>query len=198
MNTSLTINLKEGILDVHGSEDFVRSIYEDFKGEVAKRLPQNNPAPMQLAKAAPESPVTEVEQPREKQKKTREKSSASSSDGQKSRGGRHKPKFDPALDVKGLVEFYDALAPENNAENILTFAMFLKEQRQMDSFTGDHIYTCFYTVRDRTKIPEAFEQAFRNTQHRTHYIHVNSMQDISVTIPGSNHFEAMKKRKAAA
>jgi hypothetical protein len=198
MNTKLTINLKDGILDVNGSADFVRSIYEDFKGEVARRLPQNNPAPLQLDGAASEPLETEVEQSREKRTKTRRKRVASAGDGQKSRGSRYKPKFDPALDVNGLVEFYDALAPKNNSENILAFAMFLKEKRQMDGCTGDHIYTCFYTVRDRTKIPEAFEQAFRDAQHRTHYIQVNSMQDISVTIPGSNHFETMKKRKAAA
>ena len=37
MSTKLTINLRDGILDVEGSEEFVREIYGDFKSEVAKR-----------------------------------------------------------------------------------------------------------------------------------------------------------------
>jgi hypothetical protein len=194
VSTKLIINLKDGILDVNGSEEFVRSIYEDFKGEVAMRISLPPVGPRQIASEAI-APPTQIEIPVDKVKPIRTRRASNLGEGTKA---KYKPKFDANLDVNGLVEYYAAVVPENNAENILTFAMFLKEHREMESVTADHIFTCFYTVRDRTKIPEAFEQSFRNTQHRTHYIQVNSMQDISVTIPGSNHFEEMKKRKAAA
>jgi hypothetical protein len=117
---------------------------------------------------------------------------------QKPRAVKYKPTFDPKLDVNGLVEFYDSMNPDNIPEKILTFATFLRDHNNMQSFTADHIYTCFYTVKDRTKIPEAFEQAFRDTQSRTHFIEVTSLQDITITIPGNNKFEEMKKKRKAA
>ena len=64
----------------------------------------------------------------------------------------------------------------------------------METCTAHHVFTCFYNVRDRTKIPTAFAQAFHNTVARTHFIQFQSLSEISITILGSNHFEAMKKR----
>jgi hypothetical protein len=196
MNTKLTINLKDGILDVDGSEDFVRSIYEDFKGEVAKRLTIAPVAPKQIDATPAPSPEA-IEALAEMPKKARTRRAPISSDGQKPRSAKYKPTFDPTLDVNGLVEFYDSMDPDNIAEKILTFAIFLRDHRNMQSCTADDIFTCFYTVKDRTKIPEAFEQAFRDTQSRTHFIQVNSLQDITITIPGNNKFEDMKKKRKA-
>jgi hypothetical protein len=195
MNTKLTINLKDGILDVDGSEEFVPSIYDDFKGEVAKRI--TPVAPRQI-EGGTVTQAAEIEAVPEKEKKVRARRASNSGDGQKARAGKYRPTFDPNLDVNGLTAIYDALNPQNISEKILVFAMFLRDHRNMPSCTADHIYTCFYTVKDRTRIPEAFEQAFRDTQSRTHYIQINSLQDISVTIPGNNKIEEMKKRKAAA
>jgi len=197
MNTKLTINLRDGILDVEGSDEFVRAIYDDFKGEVARRLgSQNDPPPQIEGRVAGEEAASEV--PKASPKPSRAKRAGASGGGQKTRtGSDYKPTFDSTLNLKGLPELYDELGPLNAAEKILIFGIFLKERLKLESFTADHIYTCFFTVRDRTKIPEAFVQAFRDTQSRTHYIQVNSLQDITVTIAGSNHFEEMKKRKAA-
>ena len=197
MNTKLTINLRDGILDVDGSEEFVRIIYEDFKGEVSKRLPLATGVPRQI-EASPLTPVEPAPDAEVMPKKqARAKRTAATGDGQKARTGKYKPAFQPNLNLKELPKFYDELNPQNSAEKILIFTAFLKERLNMESCTADDIYTCFFTVRDRTKIPEAFAQAFHNTQSRTHFIQVNSLQDISVTIPGSNHFEEMKKRKVA-
>lgn len=197
MNTKLTINLRDGILDVDGSEEFVRTVYEDFKGEVAKRLPLAADAQRQIEAAPltliePIAGTTEVKP----KKQPHAKRATATGEGQKARTGKYKPTFDPNLDLNGLVEFYDELKPMNAAEKILIFAVFLKERLKIVPCTADQIFTCFFTVKDRTKIPEAFEQAFRDTQSRTHFIQVTSLQDITVTIPGSNHFVEMKKRKA--
>jgi hypothetical protein len=67
MGTKLTINLKDGILNVEGSEDLVRSVYEDFKAEVAKRLTIPPAAPKQIEAAsfpAPEVINVPTEKPR--------------------------------------------------------------------------------------------------------------------------------------
>lgn len=199
MNTKLTINLKEGILDVDGSEEFVRSIYDDFKGEVAKQLPTRPTARQPEASILPAYVAeTETVTLKDNSTKSRAKRASANSEGPKKSATKYKPTFDPTLDLKGLPEFYDKMIPENAAEKILIFASFLQDNLGMLSCTADHIYTCFFTVKGRTKIPEAFEQAFRDTQSRTHFIQINSLQDISITIPGSNRLEEMKKRKAAA
>lgn len=197
MGTKLTINLKDGILDVDGSEDFVRSIYDDFKGEVAKRLTISSTTPKQIEAASMPTPEV-IETPVDKPKKAHTRRVSAVGVGQKPRAARYKPTFDPALDVNGLVEFYDSMNPDYIAEKILIFAVFLRDHKNMQTCSADHIYTCFYTVKDRTKIPEAFEQAFRDTQSRTHFIQVTSLQDIAITIPGNNKFEEMKKKRKTA
>ena len=194
MNTKLTINLRDGILNVEGSDDFVRSIYEDFKGEVAKR---SSSTPAQPPQIEVDGGLERGDQQAEKSKRSaRVKRSAS--EGQKAKVSEYKPTFDPSLDLRGLPEFYDEVQPTKASEKILAFAVFLKEKLQIEPCTVDQIYTCFFTVKDRTKIPEAFVQAFRDTHSRTHFIQFNSLQDVTVTIPGNNHFEAMKKRKLVA
>lgn len=197
MSTRLTINLREGILDVEGGEEFVRLVYEDFKGEVTKRLAVSSALPKEIEGASVPPPQV-IDATSEKVQNGRTRRTPAKGNGQKARSGKYKPTFDPSLDLNGLVEFYDSVQPEKIAEKILTFAMFLRDHNNLQSCTADQIYTCFFTVKDRTKIPEAFEQAFRDTQSRTHFIEIVSLQDIAITIPGNNKFEEMKKRKATA
>lgn len=193
VTTKLTINLRDGVLDVEGSEQFVREIYGDFKGEVAKRKSLDATSGLRIE--APQMTVEQVKAaiPNETEKKRADGKAS----GHKLRGGKFKPAFDPNLDLKGLSEFYNSLKPQNVPEQILIFVMFLKEHLEMEVCTAHHVYTCFYSVRDRTKIPTAFAQAFYNTVARTHYIQVPSLSEISVTILGGNHFEEMKKRAAS-
>jgi hypothetical protein len=201
MNTKLTINLKEGILDVDGSEEFVRSIYDDFKGEVAKRLSNGSTIPRQIDVPALPMHEEEGETPTRngKPKKARAKRSSGTGDSPKRGITKYRPTFDATLNVIGLPEFYDSMMPKTASERILVFAAFLRDQVKLEPCIADHIYTCFFAVKDRTKTPEAFVQAFHNTQSRTHWIDFKSLQDISITIPGNNRIEEMKKnRKAAA
>jgi hypothetical protein len=193
MNTKLTINLRDGILEVEGGDDFVRSIYEDFKGEVARRNVEKASEPLKRVVSA-ESIAGGLDEAKERAPRAKVKPPKSETS--KSRSSDYKPKFDTALNLNGLVEFYDQLAPENAREKILIFAIFLRDHLKIVPCTVDQIYTCFFTVKDRTKIPEAFVQAFRDTQSKTHYIEMNGLDGIAVTIPGNNHFEQMKKRNS--
>lgn len=197
MNAKLTVNLRDGALDVEGSEDFVRAVYDDFKEEIARRqiglgVSQRIEAPL----LSQQAPIVVAPQAKAK-KPARTKRTVPNGDAAKARAGKYKPTFDPGLNLKGLPEFYDELAPANASEKILIFMVFLKERLNIDICTADYIFTCFFTVKDRTKIPEAFEQAFWTAQSRTHFIHINSLQEITLTIPGNNRFEEMKKRKVA-
>lgn len=192
--TKLTINLRDGILDVEGSEEFVREIYGDFKGEVANRKYMEVEKGRQIEAAAMTVDTVEPVTPDATDRKSPAKRAENKTGGQKARGPKFKPMFDPNLDVNGVSEFYNALKPQNAAEQILVFVMFLKEHLKMETCTAHQVYTCFYNVRDRTKIPTAFSQAFYNTVARTHYIQVPSLNEVSATILGGNHFEDMKKR----
>lgn len=199
MNTKLTINMRDGILDAEGSEEFVRTIYEDFKGEVAK-WPSTAPAPPhQIVAPVPNSTNAHIREiAGSDTKKQPAKGPTSNNEVSKKATTKYRPSFDATLNLKSLPTFYDEMAPQNASEKILIFASFLHETLGFQSCTADHIYTCFFTVKDKTKIPEAFEQAFRDAQSRTHFIQLNSLQDISITIAGNNHLEEMKKRKNAS
>lgn len=69
MITKLKIDISAGLLEVEGAEDFVKTIYEDFKGSLAKTPNQSpgtdegkekeSPAPKKKAKRAPSSSSTQ-------------------------------------------------------------------------------------------------------------------------------------------
>jgi hypothetical protein len=192
MSTKLSINLRDGTLDVEGTEDFVRSIYEDFKEELARRADVPTPLEPSKIEVDREPAPSDAEPP----KKARRSRRSGSNEGQKGRASAYKPTFDSGLNLADLGSFYQELRPNSNFEKILVFAAFLRDRLKTHPCTADQIYTCFFTLKDRTKIPEAFVQAFRDTQNRTHFIEMKSLQDISVTIRGNNHIEEMKKRKS--
>lgn len=192
MNTKLAINLVEGTVEVEGTEEFVRFVYEDFKEHLSKKV----------AVRSASTPPLEHEQASVRlitdQSPTPKKRKAGSGDSGKSRAaGAYKPKFNTALDLTGLEQFFDDWNPENNFEKILVFAVFLRDALNIAPCTADDIYTCFATLnrKGKTKVPEAFAQAFRDAQSRTHYIEVKSMQEIHITIPGDNRFNEKKLSK---
>jgi hypothetical protein len=120
------------------------------------------------------------------------------SDGEKPRTVLAKPNFNSKLDTTGLADFYDEWKPENNSEKILVFDVFLRDRLKIAPCNADDIYTCFFVMKGKTKIPEAFQQAFITAKHRIHFIEFETTQSIEVTIPGDNWFaEQAKKLKEA-
>src|SRR5205807_1846246 len=125
MNARLTINLRDGLLEVEGAEDFVRTIYHDFKEQVARTALQPGPANAveQLEHHSPPA-----EQPNERrQKRSRRRPSA---EGGKTKPSDSKPTFKD-LNLAGLGEFYDKFGPKNHNEKILSFVIFLRNQRKI-------------------------------------------------------------------
>ena len=59
----------------------------------------------------------------------------------------------------------------------------------MEPCTANDIYTCYFTLKSKTKMPGAFVQAIRDAHNKMHYINFASVDDIRVTIAGNNHFE---------
>jgi hypothetical protein len=193
--TKLVINLKDGIIQAEGGEDFVREVYNDFKEVVSKRtfIPAT-PAPAAIEQIP--SSDDEGEAQRSSAGNAKGKAKRQMGAGNKGSGdAAFKPKFDPDLDLTGIDDFYAKCAPTNNSEKILVFAAFLRDKLGKAICTAHEIYTCYFTMKE--DIPTAFAQAFHNCRSRTHYIKYTTMSDIEVTIPGNNWLNAQAKKKAA-
>ena len=194
VNTKLVINMNEGTVQVEGTEEFVRFVYQDFKEHLSKGV-EPRPALVPALEHAKETPALLTDQSVTPKKRGARKTG--SSDGANPRASGYKPKFNTALDLSTLEQFFDEWKPENNFEKILVFAVFLRDRLNIAPCTADDIYTCFATLsrKGKTKVPEAFAQAFRDTQNRTHFIDYKSMQEIHITIPGDNRFNEKNQQK---
>lgn len=189
MNTKLEISISEGTVLAEGSEEFVRFIYQDFKDNIAKHLAR--PFPQSKTVASPS--VLLLDDAKAGKKKTPHK--PKTGDAEKARSGDYKPKFVSSLNLAGLDVFYAECAPTNNYEKILVFSVFLRDRVQIEPCSADDIYTCFFTLKNKTKIPEAFLQSFRDAQSRTHFIDFVSVLEIRVTIAGDNYFSQKLQKK---
>jgi hypothetical protein len=193
-NTKLVINLMEGIVEVEGTEDFVRFIYQDFKENLSKQviirpaasLPlQREPEQRLLAKEDKELPKKTAEVPRKP---------AASGEKKKSGSGAYKPTFNSKINLTGVETFYDELKPENNSECIVVFAAFLRDRVQMSKCSANDLFTCFFTLKSKTKIPTDMPQAIKNAKHRTHFIEYETIESIEITSAGDNWLEAQAKK----
>lgn len=180
--TKLLINLKEGIVEVEGAENFVRDVYNDFKERVSKPIPFAPAPPAQIEQFNDEQEDGSEPAPRTRAKHRR----SGAASGKTGEAGSYKPKFNDDLNPRGLPEFYDQYAPKTHSEKILVFAAFLRDKMRISPCTANDIFTCYFTMKNKTKTPEAFVQAFRDCQSRTHYIKVISLTEIEVAIPGDN------------
>lgn len=166
MTTKLKIDLSQGLLEVEGSETFVKSIYSDFKTHFAG---------------------IDLEEPEKSTKRTRRtKSSAKKTTAQTSvpaaapTGEPAPPLEEPVVkpappsppaytylddlnlgaskNRPSLVEFTDAKFPITNEERNIVFLYYLQFILKLDTVTPDHIYTCYRAVRIRA--PNNIQNSF--------------------------------------
>jgi hypothetical protein len=177
MTTKLRIDLSSGILDVEGSEELVREIYLDFKDKINT-----------LASSTAQSEPQNTQAATKKQKKPKPSNEKSTVAGKSKKQAQSKPVFDSSLDLTKLEQFFDEKKPSNHSEKILVFAAFLRDELSLEPCTVDQVYTCYETLKSKTKIPEAFRQAFINAKNKTHFIDYDGKTgEISITFPGNNH-----------
>jgi hypothetical protein len=177
MTAKLNIDLKQGLLHVEGTEEFVRSIYDDFKSRLTA-----------AAATAPVERSPPAGKGEGRQGKTRTKSGR----------GEFEPVFNRDLDTSKVATYYGQFEAKNHPEKILVFSMFLKEVLNMEKITGNDIFTCYTAMKSETKTPKAFAQALRDAEGKNfHYIEVKAWDDIIVPISGSNYFHHDLKKKGA-
>ncbi|MCW2194427.1 hypothetical protein AB7M45_007198 [Bradyrhizobium elkanii] len=111
MTAKLNIDLKQGLLHVEGTEEFVRAIYDDFKSRLTAAAA---PAEATVAPANNNGGGGRAE-PRRTQVRT------------KSSRGDFVPQFNRELDTSKLAAYYGQFELKNHSEKILVFCMFLQE-----------------------------------------------------------------------
>ncbi len=185
MTAKLQINMSEGLISVEGEEKFVQAIYDDFRDRIIEmNRGRGSARTNDIALPHTEAPVIVPEEKTSKPAKSAKSKGTSSS---------YKPQFNPDLNLGKLAEFYAQFTPKNHSEKILLFAIFLRDHLKKTPCTADDIYSCYFTLKSKTEIPEAFMQAFITAWNRTKWVQLISKDDLKITTAGENHFSEMTK-----
>lgn len=141
--TKIRIDLNAGTIEAEGTEEFVLSIYADFKDHLGKTTP------LQKTRKSPAVGA-------------REEPGAAKPPRRGSGKGKATPKIDKALDlsrkgdVPSLREYFTGFKTKTNFERNLVFAYYLEHIREATPITLDHIFTCYRNVPD-VKVPKALQ-----------------------------------------
>ncbi|MEW8680453.1 MAG: hypothetical protein AB2536_00950 [Candidatus Thiodiazotropha endolucinida] len=184
MNTTkIHINLKQGILEAEGSEEFVEKIYTDFKENIRFEMDSTSedakqPPADAKAKSAPKKVAVK------KSKTTKTKTKSGGSD----------PTLVKDLDLTGggskesLRDYCAKYLIKTNMERNLVFSYYLENIIGVKDFGVNHIFTCYRNI-PGTKIPGNLKQSIYDTSAKG-WIAVKSIDDdISVPVMGINHIE---------
>lgn len=183
MNTKLKIDLSSGVLEVEGSEDFVKHIYDDFKDNITTHKP---------AMTSPPAATQTLDNPPQPKKAKAKSPSTANNSGAKAKS-KKAPELLKNLDLSGdgdkpsLKDFYARYDHRSNYERNLIFTYYLKEELDTEKVTLDHIFTCYRSVGQ--KLPKALEQGMRDTAKDKAWVDIDNLDDIKVPVAGMNHIE---------
>ncbi|MCB0195082.1 MAG: hypothetical protein KDJ65_24255 [Anaerolineae bacterium] len=216
MATRLKIDLAQGVLEVEGSETFVKAIYADFKAHFVED------------ETAEESLVTAKPKRTRTRKSTR---TTTKSNSRKPAATKTKPADDaapsPETEVSpaevdeiteakpvvekisynfieglslgaangrpSLVEFMDTKVPITNEERNLVFVHYLQHLLKVDSITIDHLYTCYKAAKIRA--PLNIENSLQVTANQRHWIKMTKAGTLTVTPAGKLYVEKQLPKK---
>lgn len=206
MTTKLKIDLSLGLLEVEGSESFVKAIYNDFKahfvGEetvgdlfrpVKQRRTRTTKATAKISKSEPvdsapgqvtPAKVSPVEPVVESHKQTVDKPKPSY-------------KFLETLDLAAsedrpsLVQYMDAKFPVTNEERNLVFLHYLQHMRRIKPITVDHIYTCYRV--SKIRVPLSIEKSLHMAAN---WINISKTGRLSVKAVGRRYVEKQLPKRS--
>ncbi|GAB4423738.1 MAG: hypothetical protein Kow0031_02380 [Anaerolineae bacterium] len=210
MTTRLKIDLTHGVLEVEGSEAFVRAIYSDFKaqfiGEEAgeslgttrqRRRRRRNTAPQAAPAEPPEPAAATGIAPAE----SAPGPPAPAPEPEPAPAAPPKPphNFLENLDLSAgdgrasLVEFMDAKFPITNEERNLVFLYYLQHILKTRAITADHIYTCYKAAKIR--VPLNLESSLKATAAQRRWIKMTKTGRLSTTPSGKLYVEKQLPKK---
>ncbi|MCB0163744.1 MAG: hypothetical protein KDI79_05930, partial [Anaerolineae bacterium] len=209
------IDLAQGVLEVEGSETFVKAIYADFKAHFVS-----------------DDFTAEDVNTALKPKRTRTRKSTRTQ--AKAKAGANKPDDTPApepvspvdsktiVEVDGvtdgkpiiekpvytlveslnlgaangrpsLVEFMDTKVPITNEERNLVFLHYLQHLLKLNSISIDHLYTCYKAAKIR--VPLNIENSLQITANQRHWIKIAKNGTLTVTPAGKLYVENQLPKK---
>lgn len=183
VENKLKIDLTQGIIEVEGSEQLVRDIYNDFK----ERL---NQAPSPAAATPPSqaqqsSAAKQSAKPKKKTNPSKPKTKSSSSNS----GTLLKALDLTASDgAESLRDFYNKYEASSNLERNLVFVYYLQNLKEIESININHVFTCYRNIPD-LKAPGNLKQSIFDTGFKKGWLDTSSMESITVPISGINHLE---------
>ena len=211
MTTKLKIDLLQGILEVEGSEVFVKAIYSDFKAYFVGEEPGAELSqPAEKRRRARRSKKREVQTEPAKQPVATEKPAI---DGVEPVEIKPEPEISPlepvdlgpkaptkpeytfleTLDLASadgrpsLVGFMDAKFPITNDERNLVFLYYLQYTLKIKEITIDHIYTCYRAAKIRAPFNINHSLQSTATQHR--WVKIDKKGNLSLTPSGKLYVE---------
>jgi hypothetical protein len=199
MTTKLKIDLSHGILEVEGSETFVRAIYKDFK--------------TQFVQGEPAEEETETTTRRRRSRKPRPKAGPQRAEPVLPAAPAAEPAaaVEPVTAIKvptpvtppytrikdldlsattehpSLGEFMDSKLPITNEERNLVFMYYLQYLLNVETITMDHVYTCYREVRIRA--PLNLEHSLRTTANQKNWITASDADQFAVMPEGKLYVE---------
>lgn len=173
MNTKLIINLAKGLLEVEGSESFVKTIYEDFKENLSNNQPLKTKEKPKVEKPASEKAVKrKPSTPTSKKRKAKSKSPSIVKD------LNLRPKGQDSLD-----DFVAGLKLTSNLSRNVAFLYYLIHEIKETEIGIDHIYTCYRHL--KAKVPAAFYQSIADTGVKG-WIDTTNTDNLTLTGVGLN------------
>lgn len=176
MESRLIVDLSTGHLEVSGSEELVKHIFNEFRADIASR---------NVRKASPvvaDEVDSKVNRDTTTKKNGPRKTSATS-------------EVNKDLDTLGVEEFFDTFEPKTDAERAMIFVKFLHEKKGMSNCAIRDIYTCFFAMKDRLKLP-SMTSLLNNDRGRTKYFTQNDGV-IELTKIGENYFSQKLRKKSS-
>lgn len=185
--TKIRIDLQSGLLEVEGGEDFVKTVYQDYKDELSRCMAQykeqlqGNPAklvrsPGQSPGQSPGKTQTSPSKRGSGSRKARESFSIAKDLDLSSNGGK-----------KSLRDFYKEKGPNTAMENNVVFVYYLQKISGVSKIDPSYVYSCYKDVGAR--VPTALKQSLLDTSHRKGWIDTASLEDLKVATQGENFVE---------
>lgn len=216
MTTRVKIDLSQGVLEVEGSETFVKAIYNDFKAhfidletpteDLASSVKPRRARNAKKVEAAAESAVVEAA-PAE---------AAEPAVTPAPEPLAVEPAVEPVVEPKAppviptytfiqnlnltateghpsLVEFMDSKLPITNEERNLVFLFYLQHVLKLKPITIDHIFTCYRQAKIR--VPLNLEQSLRHTTEQHGWIKLNQNGNMTLSPEGKLYVEKQLPNK---
>ncbi|MEW5959406.1 MAG: hypothetical protein AB1801_16915 [Chloroflexota bacterium] len=194
MTAKLKVDLTQGILEVEGSEVFVKAIYQDFKlqflgDEVAgaEERPAARRRRRQKARLVIETVPEPVVQPVPAPEPAELPPKVKAVPPPPPYNFLKELDLTATADHPALVEFMDSKLPITNEERNLVFLYYLQHVINQPSITPDHVYTCYRKANIRA--PLNLENSLHTTAEHHGWIKIAKNGHLTVTADGKRYAE---------